>query len=322
LSLLPLSQEQREVPAATHTSLSSRYRQILHGVASPEYAKYRAAVPRHERQLGNPNHPLTPRAEFASSRRAFRQTVSQWRHDLHRWDALDRAEDARAEGLPTLVQAGLEPPVRPDSPALADLIAHVRALAGAAEEEDEEAAADAARAGANNEVDRSEHDHTGAGTGADETWRGSVARATGHNISDIGSFAGNGSFAEGNGSPSGAAASASNADAIGITSGTSHRARDRHVVVLADDNAPSQSQSHLSMCTFLGPQSADPTGSHHHHHHYGGSATPHGRSGEDAGTKALTFGSLSGHGSPDSHGAAGARTRGFSPAPHRRADDE
>jgi hypothetical protein len=117
-------------------NIASRYRQILHGVASPEYAKYRAAVPRHERQLGNPNHPLTPRAEFASSRRAFRQTVSQWRHDLHRWDALDRAEDARAEGLPTLVQAGLEPPVRPDSPALADLIAHVRALAGAPDDDD------------------------------------------------------------------------------------------------------------------------------------------------------------------------------------------
>jgi hypothetical protein len=104
-----------------------RYKQLCHGFTSPEYARYRGAVPRHERQLGNQNHPLTPRADYGSTRRAFRDLIYQWRLDLHKWDTLNSLADSRLVGLPTLGEVGLEPVNRPDSPRLRDLIrdAHV-----------------------------------------------------------------------------------------------------------------------------------------------------------------------------------------------------
>jgi hypothetical protein len=123
----------QELPA--EASGEGRYKQLCHGYTSAEYAKYRAAVPRHERQLGNPNHPLTPRADCASTRRAFRDLVFRWRQDLHRWDAMPDAAAAHAQGLPTLLEAGLEPAVRPDSPSLPDLVRSAHLVLGHSEDE-------------------------------------------------------------------------------------------------------------------------------------------------------------------------------------------
>jgi hypothetical protein len=132
LSNVPLPEE-LGLPA--EASGEGRYKQLCHGYTSAEYAKYRAAVPRHERQLGNPNHPLTPRADCASTRRAFRDLVFRWRQDLHRWDAMPDAAAAHADGLPTLLEAGLEPAMRPDSPRPRDLARSAHLALGHSEAE-------------------------------------------------------------------------------------------------------------------------------------------------------------------------------------------
>eukprot|EP00760_Papus_ankaliazontas_P013280 PhM_4_TR15678/c0_g1_i1/m.57878/K18710/SLBP; histone RNA hairpin-binding protein len=105
-TLLPLPDGEEETD---HHRLSQRMKQIAFGKNTPGYQVYDAAVPRHKRQFGNPNHPVTPRLNFRCPKRSWDNLVGQWRRALHLWDEQPAPSDMTVPGLPTLDQMGLEP---------------------------------------------------------------------------------------------------------------------------------------------------------------------------------------------------------------------
>eukprot|EP01063_Lacrimia_lanifica_P004104 TRINITY_DN12297_c0_g1_i1.p1 TRINITY_DN12297_c0_g1~~TRINITY_DN12297_c0_g1_i1.p1 ORF type:complete len:481 (+),score=201.01 TRINITY_DN12297_c0_g1_i1:206-1444(+) len=66
--------------------LSQRNKQIDFGKLTLGHRNYCAAVPRQERQMGNENHPVTPRYDQVCSKRSWDSQVQHWRRMLHRWD--------------------------------------------------------------------------------------------------------------------------------------------------------------------------------------------------------------------------------------------
>jgi hypothetical protein len=67
--------------------VEKRLRQIeFHGKGTKGYQNYLQAVPKHDRQVGNPHHPVTPRAQANNSKRRFDLLISAWRIALHTWD--------------------------------------------------------------------------------------------------------------------------------------------------------------------------------------------------------------------------------------------
>jgi hypothetical protein len=96
-----------ETYPATDHMVSQRLKQLLFGRNTPGYQNYRNAVARGLREHGNPDHPVTPRAIAKISKRRFDDICSEWRRTLHQWD--HSPIGSRSQGLPTLIDLGLEP---------------------------------------------------------------------------------------------------------------------------------------------------------------------------------------------------------------------
>jgi hypothetical protein len=77
--------------------IAARLKQVAFGKNTVGYDNYVAAVPR-EKRGGYQEHPRTPDAYEAQSKRAFDGKVKAWRRGIHRWDTdADTGADADAE---------------------------------------------------------------------------------------------------------------------------------------------------------------------------------------------------------------------------------
>ncbi len=88
---------------------AQRSHQVALGKDTGGYRLYTATVPKHLRQLDNPNHPITPRTGIRAPRRQWKKACSAWRQQLHLWDADPDAAAMIDPTLSTLGQLGLEP---------------------------------------------------------------------------------------------------------------------------------------------------------------------------------------------------------------------
>jgi hypothetical protein len=78
--------------------IAARLKQVAFGKNTVGYDNYVAAVPR-EKRGGYQEHPRTPDAYEAQSKRAFDGKVKAWRRGIHRWDTdADTGADEDAEG--------------------------------------------------------------------------------------------------------------------------------------------------------------------------------------------------------------------------------
>ncbi len=93
---------------------AQRKHQVDLGRQTPGYSLYLTAVPKHERQLDNPNHPVTPRVDVRAPRRQWKKACSAWRQQLHLWDADPHPADMADPALPTLGEVGLESVPEPE----------------------------------------------------------------------------------------------------------------------------------------------------------------------------------------------------------------
>lgn len=67
--------------------LEQRQKQIAYGKGTSGYQNYRRVIPKiGNREFHNPMHPVTPRPDFHSSKRAFDKVLNVWRRQLHKWD--------------------------------------------------------------------------------------------------------------------------------------------------------------------------------------------------------------------------------------------
>jgi hypothetical protein len=91
--------------------VEKRLRQIdFHGKGTVGYSNYLLAVPKALRQVGNDNHPVTPRVACNNSKRRFDMLVSAWRVALHKWDETDgspRMIENTDGAHPTWAKAGI-----------------------------------------------------------------------------------------------------------------------------------------------------------------------------------------------------------------------
>ena len=81
-------------PRTLARRLEQRLKQVQLGKRTVGYARYRAAVAKRERVEGQ--HPRTPNAKRACSKRSWDGQVRKWRRELHRWDEGKNGE--REEG--------------------------------------------------------------------------------------------------------------------------------------------------------------------------------------------------------------------------------
>lgn len=72
------------------TRIAARLKQIAFGKNTVGYDNYVVAVPK-EKRGGYQEHPRTPDAYEAQSKRAFDGKVKAWRRGIHHWDTLDGA---------------------------------------------------------------------------------------------------------------------------------------------------------------------------------------------------------------------------------------
>jgi hypothetical protein len=93
LVMLPPEEAIAEDTEELQQRVRQRSKQIRLGLATPGYMKYRAALPKHEREYSNDCHPVTPRANFNCSKRQFDAILSRWRRMLHCWDNYDLEHD-------------------------------------------------------------------------------------------------------------------------------------------------------------------------------------------------------------------------------------
>mgnify|MGYP001593026565 CR=1 FL=1 len=126
------------MPPSSLDQVISRYKQLKIAKNTSPYRRYRSLVPRGERQLGNPNHPITPRALHAFSRRQFKAGVNRsWRHAVHYWEGRSPQELREQSFLPgykSLTELGLEPPPPTDRTPAVFLTEQETAVLLAAEE--------------------------------------------------------------------------------------------------------------------------------------------------------------------------------------------
>jgi hypothetical protein len=81
---------------------SQRLKQIEYGKSTLGYDAYRALVPLEARVPGRGDHPVTPDAHSAMSKRAFDAALKAWRRQLHKYDPpdVDEGEDDDAQQAP------------------------------------------------------------------------------------------------------------------------------------------------------------------------------------------------------------------------------
>eukprot|EP01063_Lacrimia_lanifica_P035520 TRINITY_DN6793_c0_g1_i1.p1 TRINITY_DN6793_c0_g1~~TRINITY_DN6793_c0_g1_i1.p1 ORF type:complete len:722 (+),score=227.27 TRINITY_DN6793_c0_g1_i1:123-2288(+) len=69
--------------------IAQREKQLNLGKQTRGYCNYIAAVPKDSRDANNPDHVVTPRANWDVSKRKFDAFVRLWRRVLHNWDEVD-----------------------------------------------------------------------------------------------------------------------------------------------------------------------------------------------------------------------------------------
>lgn len=72
--------------------IRQRQKQIEIGKLTSGYYVYSSAVPVEERQYMNRMHPITPRAQYRSSKRAFDAAMRAWRRAVHQWDTAEEQQ--------------------------------------------------------------------------------------------------------------------------------------------------------------------------------------------------------------------------------------
>jgi hypothetical protein len=81
---------------------SQRLKQIEYGKSTLGYDAYRSMVPLEARVPGRGDHPVTPDAHSAMSKRAFDAALKAWRRQLHKYDPpdVDEGEDDDTQQAP------------------------------------------------------------------------------------------------------------------------------------------------------------------------------------------------------------------------------
>ncbi|CUG87777.1 Hypothetical protein, putative [Bodo saltans] len=90
VSLATAAASNRRAPleALTDHRIKQRSKQIRYGKVTDGYRNYRMFVPIPLRQVGNPDHPETPRDEAHISKRHWDVRMREWRRALHAWDKI------------------------------------------------------------------------------------------------------------------------------------------------------------------------------------------------------------------------------------------
>lgn len=89
--------------------IQQRLKQIGFGKSTKGYETYLTLVTQNNRELGNEDHPLTPRADQKCSKRSWDGQLKKWRRLLHRWDdVLQSPSSSDADGSEKDLSAGTD----------------------------------------------------------------------------------------------------------------------------------------------------------------------------------------------------------------------